>query len=163
MTKVWKSAIRLLRSAHQNAMFDVEIEIRDLKEKNKKLQGKLDDAVTRNSKLELDARSIAAEGLLLRAHEITRNTSVLIISTPNISLVNHGTYANLMSRLQNICGKFLDATIMVYGELKVEQLSPAEAANKYNIVAMPSEQKWSKDREKELEKIASLIDRKYGL
>lgn len=129
-----------------------------LQMENKKLQKRVDDLMTRNSTLEIDARKIAAEGLLAQAHSIDPQTRFLLITTPNVTLLNHATYANLTNRLQRICTN-LDAIMMVEGELKIDQFTASDAASKLNVVAIPSKAEWHERREEVIKTVTALFDR----
>jgi predicted nuclease with TOPRIM domain len=112
----------------------------------------------RNDKLEFDAREIAAEGLLVKAHEIKRDTTMLIITTKNMSIVNSASYANLTNRLQNIC-RHLDAIVMLCDDPKIDQPTPEEAAERFNVITIPDRESWIAKREESLAHIADLFDR----
>lgn len=134
---------------------DLAVKIKD----NTSLNRKVFDLTNRNQKLEEDARAMGIDGILMKAHEISKDTKVLIISTPNASLVNHGTYANFMNRLQNIC-KTLDVVALIHGNLSIEQMTSREDfAEKYNSVAIPRFEEWTERRDKILEEVAILFDR----
>lgn len=129
---------------------------------------KLTDTLSRVDKYEFDTRNMAADQLLIKAHEIKKDTRMLILTTKHKSLINAATYANLTNRLQNICTG-LDAIVMLFDDVEVEQLTLDTAAKEHNVVPVPWKQDWEDPQKKQeiLENIKKLFDNyskdKYSL
>lgn len=115
---------------------------------------KLHVAENRLSKLEVDARAIGVEDLMVRYQEISKSTRVLWITTPNVALVNTGTFANINDRLRRLC-PFLDAVFFTYGDFDIKEVSD-EDLSKAGLMRIPNPTNW--DRNSITEELSKLVD-----
>ena len=83
------------------------------------------EIANRLDKIENDGRALTMENLMTRWHEIKLDTDVLWITTPNISILNHGTMANITDRLKRLC-PHLKLILFTSGDIEVESLSDTE-------------------------------------
>ena len=79
----------------------------------------------RLDKIENDGRTLTMENLMARWHEIKLNTEVLWITSPNVSIVNHGTMANIQDRLRRLCPQ-LKLVLFTVGDIEVETMTEEE-------------------------------------
>lgn len=143
----------------EHEIFNLQVERDQLSKDLANMTADRDRHRERNTRLEMDARDIAVEGILLRAHEIKRDTRVLLVSTPNVSLLNHGSFANLMNRLQNIC-RHLDMVTMFHGDIKMENITEEKAVEKYHMVVIPTKYEWENKRSAVIERLSKVFDEK---
>jgi tRNA A37 threonylcarbamoyladenosine biosynthesis protein TsaE len=110
--------------------------------------------------LENEAGLAAGNELMIRAHEISKDTRMLILTIKNKSVVNSATYANLTNRLQNIC-KHLDAIVLLYDDAEIEQLTFEKAAKEHNVVPVPWRQDWNDPtvRDEIIKRVTRLFDK----
>jgi predicted RNase H-like nuclease (RuvC/YqgF family) len=151
-----------------DVIFYLKIDLENSRKEHQKLNQKFVDAQSRVAMLENEARLAAGEQLMIRAHEISKDTRMLILTTKNKAIVNAATYANLTNRLQNIC-THLDAIVLLYDDTEIEQLSFEKAAKDHNVVPVPWQQDWSdpSKRSEIIDRVTKLFDKyardKYAL
>ena len=151
-----------------DVIFYLKIDLENARKEHEKINKKFVDAQSRVDMLETSTRTAAVDQFLIKAHEISKDTRMLILTTKNKAIVNAATYANLTNRLQNIC-KHLDAIVLLYDDTEVEQLSFEKAAKDHNVVPVPWQQDWSdpNKRTEILDRVTKLFDKyardKYAL
>jgi hypothetical protein len=118
-------------------------------------------ALTRVQKFERESRDLTVNELMLRFHEIKPQTPILWITTPDISVVNQGTFANLNDRLKRLCPN-LDLVILSAGDFDVEQLSDSDLAKK-GLFRLPDTKEYTANKDKnwsrDVEDISPVVSR----
>lgn len=85
------------------------------------------EIANRLDRIEQDGRTLTMENLMARWHEIKLDTEVLWITSPNVSIVNHGTMANIQDRLKRLCPQ-LKMILFTAGDIEVERMSTNDLA-----------------------------------
>lgn len=112
-----------LQIAFDHVSHDLERALDEAKT-NKELADKYANKCER---YEMDARANARKNLDLQYMEVRGDFPVLWINSPNASVVNHGTYAQIKDILSRLAPN-IQSVILTYGDVKLWELTDKDLA-----------------------------------